>query len=102
MLPYDFTLLQLQYVVAVADAASFRRAAEQCHVSQPSLSTQIAQMESALGVKLFERDRRRVLLTAAGRDLVRRARETLVSAADLTEAARRFVNPFSGTLRIGV
>src|SRR5262245_37197389 len=99
---HDFTLRQLQYIVAVADASSFRKAAEQCHVSQPSLSAQIAQIENALGVKLFERDRRGVLLTAAGRDLVNRARETLVSASDLSEAARRFVDPFAGTLRIGV
>jgi len=99
---YDFTLRQLQYIVAVADASSFRRAAEQCHVSQPSLSAQIAQIENVLGVRLFERDRRRVLLTAAGRDIVQRARETLVTVSDLSEAARRFVDPFSGTLRIGV
>jgi LysR family transcriptional regulator, hydrogen peroxide-inducible genes activator len=99
---HDFTLRQLQYIVAVADAASFRKAAEKCHVSQPSLSTQIAQIEHVLGVKLFERERRRVLLTGAGRDLVNRAREILVSVSDLSEAARRFVDPFAGTLRVGV
>src|SRR6185503_4769423 len=99
---HDFTLRQLQYIVAVADAVSFRKAAEQCNVSQPSLSAQIAQAEKALGVKLFERDRRRVLLTTAGRDLVSRAREILVGVCDLNDAARRFVDPFTGTLRIGV
>jgi len=99
---HDFTLRQLQYVVAVADVTSFRKAAEQCHVSQPSLSAQIAQVESVLGVRLFERDRRGVLLTSAGRDLVNRAREILVNVSDLSDAARRFVDPFAGTLRIGV
>ena len=53
--------------------AQLPRAAERCHVSQPSLSAQLAQLEGALGVRLFERDRRRVLLTAAGRALVERA-----------------------------
>jgi len=99
---HDFTLRQLQYIVAVADAASFRKAAEQCNVSQPSLSAQIAQVENALGVKLFERDRRRVLLTVAGQDFVVRAREILINACDLSDAARRLADPFTGTIRIGV
>ena len=59
MKTYNFTLRQIQYMVAVADALSFRRAAERCNVSQPSLSAQIAEMEAALGVPLFERDRAR-------------------------------------------
>ncbi len=100
--PHPFTLRQLQYVVAVADTLSFRKAAEQCHVSQPSLSAQLAQMEEALGVRIFERDRRRVLLTQAGKELVERARQLLVEADDLTEAARRASDPLSGTLRLGV
>src|SRR5689334_17308934 len=96
------TLRQLQYAVAVADALSFRKAAERCHVSQPALSAQVAQLEQALGVRLFERDRRRVLLTGPGRDLVERARRLLVDADDLVDAARRASDPLAGTLRIGV
>src|SRR5689334_10845674 len=100
--PSLLSLRQLEYAVAVADTLSFRRAAEQCHVSQPSLSAQIAQLEGAIGVKLFERDRRRVLLTAGGRELIERARQVLVQAEDLVEAARRVGDPLSGTLRIGI
>jgi LysR family hydrogen peroxide-inducible transcriptional activator len=100
--PHPFTLRQLQYVVAVADELSFRRAAERCHVSQPSLSAQLAQLEEGLGARLFERDRRRVLLTAAGRGLVDRARGLLVEADDLVEAGKRAGNPLAGTLRVGV
>ena len=102
MRTYNFTLRQMQYAVAVADTLSFRRAAERCHVSQPSLSAQIAEMEAALGVPLFERDRRGVLVTAAGQELVARARRVLVEADDFIEAAHRFVDPLAGTLRIGV
>lgn len=98
----DFTLRQLQYAVAVAEALSFRRAAEACHVSQPSLSSQLAQLEVALGVRLFERDRRRVLLTVAGRELVERARLVLRDADDLVLAARRTSDPLTGALRLGV
>lgn len=100
--PHPFTLRQLQYVVAVADALSFRQAAERCHVAQPSLSAQLAQLEDALGVRLFERDRRRVLLTAAGKDLVERARRLLVDADDFFAAAKRAGDPLAGELRIGV
>ncbi|NMO19654.1 LysR family transcriptional regulator [Pyxidicoccus fallax] len=100
--PHPFTLRQLQYFVAVAEALSFRKAAERCHVSQPSLSAQIAQLEGALGVQLFERDRRRVLLTPVGLELVERARRLLVEVDALTEAAKRAGDPLSGTLRLGV
>jgi LysR family hydrogen peroxide-inducible transcriptional activator len=100
--PPAASLRQLQYVVAVADARSFRRAAEQCGVSQPSLSAQLAQLEGALGVRLFERDRRRVLLTSAGEELVERARRVLVEADDLVAAARRLGDPLAGTLALGV
>lgn len=99
---HPFTLRQLQYAVAVAEALSFRKAAQRCHVSQPSLSAQLAQLEDALGVRLFERDRRHVLVTSAGKELVERARRILLEADDLAAAARRAADPLSGTLRIGV
>jgi LysR family hydrogen peroxide-inducible transcriptional activator len=100
--PPLFTLRQLQYAVAVADTLSFRRAAEACGVSQPSLSAQLAELEDGLGARLFERDRRRVLLTAAGEALVARARRVLTDAEDLAHAGRQLVDPLAGTLRIGV
>jgi LysR family hydrogen peroxide-inducible transcriptional activator len=100
--PLPFTLRQLQYVVAVADELSFRRAAERCRVAQPSLSTQLAELEEALGVQLFERDRRRVLVTDAGKVIVERARRLLVDAEDLRAAAETKSDPLTGTYRIGV
>src|SRR6476646_1734222 len=100
--PHAASLRQLQYAIAVADTRSFRRAAQQCGVSQPSLSAQLAQLEGALGVRLFERDRRRVLLTAAGEGLIERARRVLVDADDLVDAARRLGDPLAGTISIGV
>jgi LysR family transcriptional regulator, hydrogen peroxide-inducible genes activator len=99
---YAFTLRQLQYALAVAETRSFRRAAERCHVSQPALSAQLAQLESALGVTLFERDRRRVLVTAAGGELLERARRILLATDDLVEVAKGIGDPLSGTLRLGI
>jgi len=100
--PHPFTTRQLQYAVAVAEAGSFRRAAAACGVSQPSLSAQIAQLEEVLQVRLFERDRRHIRLTAPGAALVARARRVLTETDDLVDAARHLGDPLVGTLRIGV
>jgi LysR family transcriptional regulator, hydrogen peroxide-inducible genes activator len=100
--PHPFTLRQLQYVVAVAEELSFRRAAARCHVSQPSLSGQLAQVEDALGVRIFERSRKRVLVTEAGRNLLERAKRLLLDADELWREAQRTGDPLSGTLRLGV
>jgi LysR family hydrogen peroxide-inducible transcriptional activator len=97
-----FSLRQLQYVVAIADELSFRKAALRCRVSQPSLSAQVLLLEECLGVQLFERDHHRVLLTAAGHEVVTRARQLLLGAADVVDAAKRAADPLSGTLRVGV
>jgi LysR family hydrogen peroxide-inducible transcriptional activator len=98
----DVSLRQLEYVVAVADTLGFSKAAARCHVSQPTLSAQIQQLESLLGVTIFERTRHRVLVTSAGADIVARARQVLVEMVDLIAAAARVREPFSGTLRVGV
>ena len=100
--PALVSLRQMQYLLAVADLGGFRRAAEACHVSQPSLSAQIAHAEAALGVRLFERDRRGVRVSAAGLPLIAQARAVLVAAGDLRELGRQLADPFTGTLRIGV
>lgn len=98
----DISLRQLEYLVAVADLLGFRRAAERCHVSQPALSAQIQQLEEVLGVKVFERDKRRVMLTEEGKELVARARRVLTEAGDILSAAARLADPFSGSLHLGV
>ena len=63
--PLRPSIRQLEYLVALSETLNFRRAAEACFVSQPALSAQIRQLEEQLGVRLFERDRRRVIPTAA-------------------------------------
>jgi len=100
--PHPLTLRQLQYALAVAKFGSFRKAAEACAIAQPSLSAQIAQLESALGVVLFERLARGVNVTEAGRTVLERAEQTLLAADDLVAAAERRRDPEAGTLRVGV
>lgn len=97
-----YSLRQLQYLVAVAELGGFRKAADACRVSQPSLSAQVAAVEAALGVQVFERGGRGVRLTAAGAPLVERAKRLLLDAGDLEAAAGQLADPLRGSLRIGV
>lgn len=95
-------LRELQYLVALADHRNFRRAAEACLVSQPTLSTQIRKLEDELGVTLLERSPRNVMLTPAGQDITARARRILTEAAAIKDAAKRMSAPESGILRLGI
>ncbi|MBX3200036.1 MAG: hydrogen peroxide-inducible genes activator [Labilithrix sp.] len=98
----DLSIRQLQYVVAIADTLGFHRAAARCGVSQPTLSSQVQKLEEVLGVRVFERDKRRVLVTAAGAAVVAHARRVLVAVDDLVSAAAEAADPFAGTFRVGV
>ena len=99
---HDLSIRQLQYVVAIADTLGFHKAAQRCRVSQPTLSSQVQKLEDILGVRIFERDKRRVLVTAVGRAVVDHARKVLVELDDLITVVTEAKDPFSGTLRIGV
>jgi LysR family transcriptional regulator, hydrogen peroxide-inducible genes activator len=79
----DLSLKDLTYAVALAESLNFRVAAEQCFVSQPALSKQIQLVEQRLGVMLFERDKKRVLLTPHGELFVTQARVVLNEAEQL-------------------
>jgi LysR family hydrogen peroxide-inducible transcriptional activator len=96
------TLQQFRYLVAVADSLHFRRAAESVHVTQPTLSTQLRELEEKLGVQLVERSRAGVALTAVGREVAERARGVLRDVADITAIARAGADPFAGTMRVGI
>ena len=96
------TLRELRYLIALADRAHFGRAAEDCHISQPTLSTQIRKLEEYLGVSLIERNTKSVSLTPMGEEVVRSARQ-IVSQADALLAATRVPRgPLEGRLSIGV
>lgn len=96
------TLTELRYIVAVADERHFGRAAERCHVSQPSLSASVAKLEDELGVRLFERGKRGVVPTPIGEEVVAQARRALEEAARVKTVAQQGRNPLKGTLRLGV
>lgn len=95
-------LRAVHYLITLADVRHFSKAAERCHVSQPTLSTQIRKLEDELGVQLVERSPRRVMLTEVGEEIVERARALLSEADAIRAVARRSKDPHSGTVRIGI
>ena len=94
-------LRQLTQFCAVAEALSFRRAAEQLHMAQPPLSVAIRKLEEELGTELFERRGRTIRLTAAGEAALRTARRCLATAEELRAQSRRAAAGESGRLRVG-
>lgn len=95
------TLRQLQFLLAVADEGSFSRAADACHVTQPTLSSGIKELEGILGTQLVEREARGARLSAAGEIAVERARKVLAEAMDLSAAVREASAPLTGDFRLG-
>ena len=91
----------LQYIVAVADLQHFGRAAEQCFVSQPTLSGQIKKLEDYLGVTLFERTNKRVIPTAIGLKIIVSARRVLHEADAIKNMAEETKDPFGGKFKLG-
>ena len=96
------TLKQLRYFEALARERHFGRAAEAVHISQPALSAQIMDMEATLGVALFERTRKQVLLTREGERVLAHAARVLSAMAALEHAARPATGPLSGPVAIGL
>ncbi|WP_041641274.1 hydrogen peroxide-inducible genes activator [Magnetococcus marinus] len=95
-------LNQLRYVMAVARQGTFSRAAKICHVSQPSLSVAVRNLEEELGVVLFERFKHEVRVTTEGERILARIQQALEAVAQIELAARSEENdPLKGSLRLG-
>lgn len=96
------TLTEMRYLVALARECHFGRAAESCHVSQPTLSVAIKKVEGQLGGALFERNAAEVRITPLGERIVAQAWRVLEEAVKLEEIADEGRDPLSGPLRLGV
>ncbi|CAN7499342.1 hydrogen peroxide-inducible genes activator [Phenylobacterium sp. LjRoot225] len=96
------TLRQLQYLKLLAEQGSFGRAAESAHVTQPTLSAGIQELERTLGAPVVDRARSGVILTAVGEEALRRATVILNEAEELVEAAKNAGQPLTGRFRLGV
>jgi len=96
------SLRDLEYITAVAEHLHFGRAALSCGVSQPTLSGQLRKLEEFLGVEIFERSPRGVLVTRRGAEVVAQAKRIIAEARRLFEVVRIGAEPLTGTLRLGV
>lgn len=96
------SLRQLEYLVAIADTGKFSEAAERMNVSQPSLSSQVAEAEAQLGVAVFERGRRGAIATPLGEQIIARSRYILRQVEDLKSLASHGGEGLYGRLRLGV
>ena len=96
------TLKQFRYLVALAETLHFRKAAEQCHVSQPTLSGQLKELEERLGVQLVERSQRsQVVLTPVGQTIAERARIVLRDVQDIVDLGKHGQQWLDGTIKLG-
>lgn len=96
------SLKQIHYALAVERHLHFKRAAEECNISQSALSTALSEMEKQLGFQVFERDNRKVLVTPLGRQVLDRAREIELQMEDLKKLADAQREPLSTPLSLGV
>jgi len=97
----QITLRQFEVFLAVARAGSFRAAAEVLHLSQPALSQHVAELERALGARLFDRLGRRIALTEAGRILEEHAQRVFATLASARETVAELEGLKRGSLLIG-
>lgn len=95
------TLTDLRYLIALARERHFGRAAEACHVSQPTLSIAVKKVEDELGLALFERHRHEVLVTPGGESIIRQAHRVLEEMDVLNAAARAARDEFADPIRLG-
>ncbi|MBX2860336.1 MAG: LysR family transcriptional regulator [Vampirovibrio sp.] len=98
----NFSFRDLTYILALAEYKHFGQAAQACLVSQPALSKQIKQIETLLGVSLFERDKRNVMVTETGRQVVAQARIILDEGEKMIRLTHQHQQPLSGKYRMGV
>lgn len=96
------SLKQIHYALAVERHLHFKRAAEDCNISQSALSTALSEMEKQLGFQIFERDNRKVLVTPLGRLVLERARSIELQMEDLKKLADSQREPLSTPLSLGV
>lgn len=96
------SIKQLKYLCAVAEHKHFTKAADACFVTQSTLSAAIAELESQLDAKVFERNKKSVLITPLGEKLLKQARVILGDVEDFVALAKAHAEPLSGDLRLGV
>ena len=96
------TLQQLKYIVAINTHRSFAKAANECEISQPTLSAMLVKLEEELDVKIFDRTNKKVIATTIGQRIIRQAEKTLVEALKINEIINEEKGQVSGKFNIAI
>lgn len=96
------SLKQLIYALSVEETLHFKKASEKCHISQSALSTALNELEKQLGLQIFERDNKKVLVTPIGKEVLAQARSILLQVEELTRFAETQKDPLGYPLTIGL
>ena len=93
---------QINYAIAVAETLHFRKAAEQCFVSPSTLSNAITEMENQLGLKIFERDNKKVIVTNLGKSIIEKAKNIKNEIENISKLSELNSEPFSNSISLGI
>jgi LysR family hydrogen peroxide-inducible transcriptional activator len=96
------SIKQLHYALAVEKTLHFKKAAELCHISQSALSTALTELEKQLGLQIFERDNKKVLVTPVGKEVLQRAKSIMLQVEDLEHLADSQRQPLSFPITVGL
>ena len=100
---YYPTIRQIQYLLALYEFKNFRKAAESCFVTQPTLSAAMQELEQGLDVPVLDRSqRKKVVFTAFGLQVIEKSKEIMPLMDDLLSMAQNQAEPFSGVMRLGL
>ena len=96
------TFKQIDYALAVGKNLHFKKAAEECYVSPSTLSNAITELETQLGVKIFERNNKKVIVTSLGHEILSKAKKIKLEVKNIHELAQHNVDGLSSSLSIGI
>ncbi len=96
------SIKQINYAIAVAETLHFKKAAEQCFVSPSTLSNAITEMENQLGLKIFERDNKKVIVTNLGRSIIEKAKNIKNEIENISKLSELNSEPFSNSISLGI
>ena len=96
------SIKQINYAIAVAETLHFKKAAEQCFVSPSTLSNAITEMENQLGLKIFERDNKKVIVTNLGKSIIEKAKNIKNEIENISKLSELNSEPFSNSISLGI
>lgn len=99
---YSMTITQLEYIIAVDTYRHFSVAAEQCYITQPTLSMQIQKLEDDLGIKIFDRSKQPVIPTEIGEEIIKQARVIIHEVKMMQQIIKDRQGLLQGELRVGI